>query len=1173
MKKKKQKNIKSKIFTRFVSATLIAALSVNGYYAYNLFGGDIAKASSYKGKNSEQIELQQERDAKKKAEEKAEAVSYIPPLFSNNIDMVIVDEDDAEKLFSEIRYEMNLFDIGDTFPFSYFRSNKYFDVYTMQQYHNGIEVYGHEIKMTADKAGRLLSVNGNPAKLKDFDTTVTLSENEAYEYAEKYLKSEYQLTDDDVTIKSRGKKIGFDENNEPVMGYLFDYTPGNSSEPTGCILIEGNKGKIISDMSYFSRDMTEIDLEGQQVNQTLWISEDGDEYRLEDTDRRIRVIKGSNTNRNGVYTWNRDESSPNKSGVDALANLQRIYDFYRDVFDRIGIHNNSENWLDVFVDVGDINMWSNAQMRESGNTIEFGTNFFMTTKAAYLDVVAHEYGHGIVFTESGISASESLYSQSSAINEGLADIFGELAEDYCDDRLLNGTCNWIHGTSRNIANPTDEKNENILLETKAVYNATDWASDECHNASYITSYSAYLMTQGINGTEALTNEELAKLYYNSLNQLNGGCTFTELRSVIMNTASEMCNNGDLSVNKLETIMDAFDRVGIDDGITSLTKDATLYIYDENNKLYKNSELIIYQMSGLDKEEYVTDVRVENGTFHLANDLQPGIYIGYVKDMDEPDNYKSFTFAVNDNVNDQLVQDYENRYNILTNFGTPNKEVALVLDVSYSMEGEPIAQTKQAALNFVETVFEANPNINVTLITFADDATLRLESCNNEAQLCGTIMGLDIESGTRMIEALSIAEGILDENDVDNKYIIFMSDGVSGDSPEQVADSIKDNDIILCSLGFYHSSSDGAGVMSDIASPGYYYNVKNATDIQGVFDEIARQVSGEVYDIIEIECPVDVVVSYDGETLSSAAEKQNLRTSFGSITFEGEDNEKKVLRLNRKADYEICIYGTGKGTMDYTVSYADDNGKYSDVRKFKKIPIRKNTIISTQSSKVKETILKVDKDGDGKFDVQYSGTNKRKGSVQPDDFWRKAFIMPIIIFALWIVLEIILLVIRIKHKRVCDICGAELPRRKIEFCSKCGNSLNKNNETHMWGVPFRGKRTVFILKTTLAAVCVLITVGTTFMYRSAANTIYLQIRNSDFVSARMMYNKNIEDKEIPRFYLSAVTDIYLKKVEKAQNKGKISDVEAEDIYQAVASMDMGKASDNAKTKLETISVQE
>ena len=64
-------------------------------------------------------------------------------------------------------------------------------------------------------------------------------------------------------------------------------------------------------------------------------------------------------------------------------------------------------------------------------------------------------------------------------------------------------------------------------------------------------------------------------------------------------------------------------------------------------------------------------------------------------------------------------------------------------------------------------------------------------------------------------------------------------------------------------------------------------------------------------------------------------------------------------------------------------------KYSDVRKFKKIPIRKNTIISTQSSKVKETILKVDKDGDGKFDVQYSGTNKRKGSVQPDDFWRKA----------------------------------------------------------------------------------------------------------------------------------------------------------------------------------------
>lgn len=1181
--KKKQRNKKPRIAARFIAAVLIAALSVNGYYVYNIFGGEVADATNYKGMNDEQIALQQEREVRKQAREEAEYLSYTPDSF-NDINTVIVDENDAETLFSELRYEMNLFDISDTFSFAYSRSNEYFDVYTMQQYHDGIEVYGREIKMTIDKSGNLLSVDGNPADLNGFDTTVTLNEDDAYTYVEKYLKSEYQLTSEEVSIESCGKKIIFDDNDEPVTGYLFDYIFNNSSEPYGCIFFNGNTGVVVNDSNYVSLDMIETDLEGQQGNQTLYIYNDGEKYKLIDQDRGIIVAKGSNAKGGEVIAWDYDKRCPNKSGVDVLANLQRIYDFYLDTFNRVGIHDNMEQPLTVFVDAGDINLWSNAQMYESGNTLEIGTNFFMSTKAAYLDVIAHEYGHGVVFSESGISATESEYSQSAAINEGMADILGELAEDYCDDSELNGTCNWIHGTDRNIANPSDKNNENMILETKAVYNATDWENDECHNASYITSYSAYLMTQGINGTQPLTNEELAKLYYNSLNKLSAGCTFKEFRKKIEETALAMNQNmnqigpltvvksdsvkksGKLTDSQWESIIDSFDRVGIERSYDhSLVKNAEIQVIDVNNKPYDNYHLKITRKND---GAVVVDKDVKKKKYTLPN-LDKGVYEFELIDLDNEKDIVKVDIIINDNAKGQLTENYKDKDNILTTFGSLNKEVALVLDVSGSMEGEPMTQTKQAALNFVETVFEANPNINVTLITYSDTANLLLESCNNEALLCGTIMGLRADGGTEMVGAISTAESVLNDRDVEDKYVIVMSDGNPSDSPVLAANSIKENDIILCSLGFYHSSDEGASLMKDIASPGYYYNVQNAADIQGVFDEIARQVSGEKYSIRRIACPVDVIVSYNGETLCSAEENQNLRTSFGSISFEGENNEVKILRLDDKADYEVCIYGTGKGTMDYTVSYVDKNGEYTDVRNFERVPINRKTVIVSNAVEDTESILRIDSDGDGRFDLTYTASEGKDSETADNRTWMMALVISGVILTLWLILEIILLIRRIKKDHVCAGCKNKTIQRDSKFCIECGKPVNNLPIFPKLTKPVGKQKIICRIQTVLVMFCVVMTVATTVIYSSAANTVFLQLRNSELASAEIMYENGVEENTLACAYLSVITDVYLKRVEQAYTDTKISSDEAKTIYQAVAEMEMGKASDSAKTKLESL----
>lgn len=85
---------------------------------------------------------------------------------------------------------------------------------------------------------------------------------------------------------------------------------------------------------------------------------------------------------------------------------------------------------------------------------------------------------------------------------------------------------------------------------------------------------------------------------------------------------------------------------------------------------------------------------------------------------------------------------------------------------------------------------------------------------------------------------------------------------------------------------------------------YYYDARNISEIQNIFNDIAKQVGGQTFSIIKVAYPVDVTVRYNGETLSSAEDNLNTRTSFGTLTFEIEENEIKMLRLNEEADYAI-----------------------------------------------------------------------------------------------------------------------------------------------------------------------------------------------------------------------------------------------------------------------------
>lgn len=310
-----------------------------------------------------------------------------------------------------------------------------------------------------------------------------------------------------------------------------------------------------------------------------------------------------------------------------------------------------------------------------------------------------------------------------------------------------------------------------------------------------------------------------------------------------------------------------------------------------------------------------------------------------------------------------------------------RDIVLVLDVSGSMNGTPLDETKEASQKFINTVLRQDASIGI--VAYDNQANMVSNFNMNESYLTNVVSELNAGGGTNIEAGLSTANDMLKSSNAKKKIIVLMSDGEPndgkvGDALIEYANSIKDEGIYIYTLGFFESLGGGKSsaqlLMEGIASEGYHYEVDDADKLVFFFEDIADQLNGQQYIYIRIACPTDVIVEYDGETLCSADDDFNGRTSFGTLTLEDiEDSDEKIktLRLKDGVDYDVKIEGTGRGKMDYTIGYMDESGEYNDFRKFRNIPITKKTVIDTTTKLSNKTVLNVDEDGDGKYDSKYS----------------------------------------------------------------------------------------------------------------------------------------------------------------------------------------------------------
>lgn len=376
-----------------------------------------------------------------------------------------------------------------------------------------------------------------------------------------------------------------------------------------------------------------------------------------------------------------------------------------------------------------------------------------------------------------------------------------------------------------------------------------------------------------------------------------------------------------------------------------------------------------------------------------------------------------------------------------NYTISERDVVLVLDTSGSMSGTPLEETKKAALEFVNTA--AKTNTSVSIVNYDNDAKIQTGFTQYKRTLTNVIDNLYASGGTNIDEALVTAHDLLINSGAKKKIIVLMSDGEPndgrlGDELIAYANEIKSDDIYIYTLGFFEALSyktNAQSLLDGIASEGCHYEVANADDLVYFFGDIADQINGQRYIYVKIACPVEVKVTYDGETLSSNSKNPKTRTSFGSLTFEeaeqddkndnsgyensddenAENDVVKILRLKEGVPYDIEINGTGRGKMDYTIGLMDSDGKYSDFREFKNINITRSTKIETTAENAKSTVLKVDEDGDGRYEKTYKAGANEDGELV-SKLWIYITIAFIVASLISIAISSTVLSFRIKNRK-------------------------------------------------------------------------------------------------------------------------------------------------------------
>lgn len=403
-----------------------------------------------------------------------------------------------------------------------------FTHYRYQQYHRGVEVDGAEL-LIHEKDGFVRSLNGKLVRGLDANPQSRLTSADAIGAALKYVGGTQYMWEVPAA-EAMLKRI----KNNPAATYypqpeLVLMTPGFSQGPALFqpawrmnvyaqqplsrkeIYVDALTGNILqaTEMLHDQNTPGTAETRYSGTHEIITDSVEAGVFRLVESTRG-GGIETYNMQTGTDYgnaidfldddnLWNNVNPKQDEVATDAHWGAEMTYDYYNIKHSRSGIDGNNMPLISyVHFDVGYNNAFWN------GEFASFGDGSGAWTSLTSLDVVGHEFTHGVTGTSAGLRYQN----ESGALNESFSDIFGTAIEFWADpdqgDWLVGEDFVKFGSPLRSMSNPKAEDNPDT-------YKGQHWESSSAdnggvHTNSGVQNHWFYLLSAGGSGTNDRQND-------------------------------------------------------------------------------------------------------------------------------------------------------------------------------------------------------------------------------------------------------------------------------------------------------------------------------------------------------------------------------------------------------------------------------------------------------------------------------------------------------------------------------------------------------------------------------------------------------------------------------------------------------------------------------------------
>jgi Zn-dependent metalloprotease len=462
---------------------------------------------------------------------------------------------------------------------------------TFYQYYKGVRVEGAGYTFHYDEEGDMCYAHGNYERIDNLNTHPSINKEEAKDCFARYkvipINEVRGFTAELLIIMREGERK--ESPKTPCLTYKIFL---NSSHPNNNDYgyVDAMTGEVVhtESMGICATSTGTFEMMYQSSNKSAQTDNTGSGYRLYDNSRNAVIhtrdlantawynySSASEVTDNDNY-WHKTELPSNKNmALDVHWGLQKIYDRLYNAHGKNSFDNNGKAinaYVRAYMQITD-DYWTydNAQCLSYGGSqlLLFGPGATVFKPLAALDIIAHEFGHGITSYQIGWTSDEQF------LNEGLSDIWGAIMDYRYGD---NNTSVWKIGekvmkiSNKDCLRDIEAPNSSSAYNTTAsTYGTSDYNSSiDPYYKGGVFSHWFYLLVhggQGINGLNKYYNVSpismdvaenlIVKAVYQ--NYLRNTTTYEDVRVAFINAARAMYVSG------LETaVCNAWYAVGVGD---------------------------------------------------------------------------------------------------------------------------------------------------------------------------------------------------------------------------------------------------------------------------------------------------------------------------------------------------------------------------------------------------------------------------------------------------------------------------------------------------------------------------------------------------------------------------------------------------------------------------------